>query len=307
MFSIFSCFRQKTPPTTLGPWLEEAFPGKFEVLDSNLKMLDVMAQFKGEKQALVADKSDQTVQFLLDWSKNTPNLGLDKAAILAKHSQAQQEVEQSRALFNALKAKGLARFSAAALQQAAYVLVFAEPKPELRSHVLGLVLDFLDEQADPAQTSIFIEFMEPGVYQAYFQDIIPRGDWLVEAGHLRENKIISLDFEYKKGLKLATMQPRWALNPESTRALEFHKLAFEQARIWAEQHVRKPYFMSDDGPLGFEAVDDEAPGIRYGFPYFRKKPAAGTDEDSLEPAGYVVGVYHFDQQAFVGIREQKEF
>ena len=47
MFSIFGCFRKKTPPNNIEAWLGQEFPGKYEVLVSNLKMLDVMAQFEG--------------------------------------------------------------------------------------------------------------------------------------------------------------------------------------------------------------------------------------------------------------------
>ncbi|MBK9338324.1 MAG: hypothetical protein IPM98_17990 [Lewinellaceae bacterium] len=54
---------QKNSPETVGAWLEQQFPGRFDVQVSNLKMLDLPAQFKGEKRAAVADKTDQEVQF----------------------------------------------------------------------------------------------------------------------------------------------------------------------------------------------------------------------------------------------------
>lgn len=77
VIALMSCFRKKGDPKNLSDWLEKNMPGQLQVLDSNLKMLDVMAQFKGEKQALLADKNNEEIQFLLDWSKGGENLGVN--------------------------------------------------------------------------------------------------------------------------------------------------------------------------------------------------------------------------------------
>lgn len=303
MLSFFGCFRKKTPPDTIQSWLETEFPGQFEILDSNLKMLDIMAQFKGQKQALVADKTDQEVQFFLDWTKGVPGLGVDQASVQSKLSEARQETAKARVLFKALESNGLEQFSIGLIQKSVYVLVFAEPGPELRTKTLKTVLDCLDQQPNPEQSRVVLEFMEPGVYQTRFKEIIPRGDWVVEQGFLRENKILSINFEYEKGRNAASIQPQWTLNPESTRAVGFHQRSFEQAQKWAEQHLPKPYFMEDGGLVSFEPIDGTKPGIRYGFPYFLEKPA----DEAPEPVGYVVVDYDFDQKTCLKMKKQKEF
>ena len=303
----FQLFSKKTPPDNITDWLENAFPGKFKVLDSNLKMLDVMAQFKGEKEALVADKADTEVQFLLDWTKGIPNLGLDTASIQAQYEKSREETERARQLFKDLKAKGLQQFSVGVIEQAAYIEVFQEPVPEVRAKVLQCLTDLLGSQAQPPQTSIFVEFLEPESYHTEVQDIIPRGHWTVDAGYIRENKIMALDFEYKKGLDFTKVNPFWELNPESKRALEFQDLCFKTAQTWAFKNISQSCFMTDEQPTGFESVEAKSPRMRYLFPYFNQKPVITPENETPEPTGYVTGEYDFDQKIFTAIKKQKQF
>ena len=306
MFSLFSCFRRKSAPTNISGWLEQQFPGQFNVVISNLKMLDIKAQFKGEKRALIASQSEPEVQFLLDWEKGTPSLGVDSATVLRLYEASKADVVRARALFQRLTSAGLSRFSAGVIQPAAYIQVYAEPAPEARRQVLTTILAALAVEAP--QTSIYVEWMEPEAYHTEFQDIIPLGHWSTGMGWQRENNIMSINFEWKAGLQATQLLAHWALNPESKRCAGFRQEAYRQALAWAEKKLSPPFFLPPDEPSGYEVVETEAgPAIRYCFPYFDKALPATDSVETPEPAGYVCGTYSADQRRFSGIRKQADF
>ncbi|MCC6462165.1 MAG: hypothetical protein IT260_16985 [Saprospiraceae bacterium] len=307
MFSLFSCFRRKSPPTNIGDWLEQTFPGQFQVLDSNLKMLDIRAQFRGEKRALIAGKTESEVQFLLDWQKGEPSLGVDSVAVLRLYAASKADAIQAQALFRRVATQGLPNFSVGVIGSAAYIQVFAEPLPDTRRQVLTGILAALALEAP--QTSIFVEWMEPAAYRTEFQDIIPRGHWSQDIGWQRQNNIMSINFEWKPGLKASVLLSHWALNPESTRCSEYRAEAYRQALAWAEKKLPQPYFMPADEPAGYEALETGAdgPAIRYGFPYFDQALPENDSLEQPEPAGYVCGTFQSDSRTFSGIRKQAEF
>lgn len=304
MFSLFSCFRKKTPPRNIEDWLEAHFPGRYDVLTSNLKMLDVMAQFKGEKLALVAEKADTCVQFLLDWQKGAESLGIDSAAVGRVHEAAKADVAAAREFYPVLKTAGLEKFSVGVVGRALYIQVFAEPEPALRDALLRRIKKALDERPEMPQTSIFIELMEPDAFETEFHEIIPQGHWQTGTGWQRQQKIMALDFERTAGTDIRALSRHWALNPESKRCGDYHAEAFRSAQEWANRSLKQPFFLPEDQLVSFELTEEGPPGIRYGFPYYDQPPAADSE---AEPAGYVCGWYYADQPGFTGIRAQKEF
>jgi|GEM_PF-5882187 len=96
-FTVFNCFRKKTPAKKgLETELERMFPGQFQVLLHNLKMLDVMVQIQGNKQAVIGEMADPEVQFLLDWHKGTEGASFDSSTVMTAHERAKKEVAQAR-------------------------------------------------------------------------------------------------------------------------------------------------------------------------------------------------------------------
>ena len=308
MFSIFSCFRKKTPTQKgVESELERMFPGQFQVVLSNLKMLDVMALYKGEKQALIGDKADPEVQFLLDWSKGTESAGFDSSTVTAAHERSKAHVAQARALFKLLKNKGLDKFSVGVIHPAAYIQVFMEPTPATRKQTLEIVKAVLDERAEQDQTSIFLEFMEASSFHSEFKDIIPYGHWKTGRSWQDDHKIMSLDFEWDRALELPELMRHWELTPVSKRNSEYTDLARQQAMEWAEKNLPKPYFMPANRPYTYDIPETEDPSIRFGFPYYDQKLPEETSHEDPEPKGYVVGTYSFDQKVFTKLKEQAEF
>ncbi len=307
MLSIFSCFRKKSPPNNIESWLELQFPGQFQVLDSNLKMLDVMAQFKGEKQALLADNSAPEVQFLLNWQKNTEDLGLVPEQVKAAHEVAINNVTNARYLYKLLKNKHLEKFSVGVLDQAAYIQVYLDPTPAARKQTLEIVKAVLDARSEQPQTRIFLELMEEASYHSEFKDIIPHGHWKTGKIWQEEHKIMVLHFEWSNTLKLPYLMRRWELNPVSKRSKAYTELSRQQALDWAEQNLPKPYFMPSNRPYKYDIPETEEPSIRYGFPFYDQELPAEASHLDPEPKGYVAGNYAFDQQVFSQLRKQEEF
>ncbi|MFN0014399.1 MAG: hypothetical protein ACKVU2_07605, partial [Saprospiraceae bacterium] len=216
MLSIFSCFRKKTPPENLEGWLENRFPGQFEVQVSNLKMLDVMAQFRGEKRALVADKSDPDVQFFLNWEKGVEGLGLDEQELTIAHEHARAEVATARTWLDRLRGEYLEKRSVGALDASLIVQVFGEPTAVLRERVLGIVQAATAGNAQPSPEAVFLEIMEPAAFGTEYHGIIPRGHWEAGTGWQRNNLILSLRIEPGKNTA-----PVWEINPESPRGARY--------------------------------------------------------------------------------------
>jgi len=304
MLSLFSCFRKKSPPKSIGPWLEQQFPGQFSVLDGNLKMLDVMAQFRGEKRALVADKSDAEVQFFLDWQKGAESLGLDKQTVAQAHEHAKTEITAAREWFGKLQQAGLEKFSVGVVDKTLTVQIFGEPAaPLVRDGAVAMVRKALSDRQGRLPERVFFEIMEPTAYRTEFQDVIPRGHWESGIGWQRQNMVLSWHTEPG-----ADTTPEWSVNGECSRISRYREDAFRQAKAWADKHLPKPFFMDADQMIAFDQTPPEAggkePAIGYSFPYFDKQP--GKD-DTTEPKGYVVGVYFLEKQIFTEIRKQREF
>ncbi len=300
MLSLFSCFRKKTPPKTIEPWLEQQFPGRFSVQVSNLKMLDVMAQYRGEKRALVADKADTDVQFFLDWQKGAESLGLDTQTVTQAHEHAKTQVAAARDWFGRLQHAGLEKFSVGAAVETLTVQVFGEPSGALRDGAVATVRAALNDRNDQVPTNIYLEIMEPAAYHTEFQDIIPRGHWEAGTGWQRQNLVMSCRLE--TGSDAA---PVWEYNPESGRSVRYHDDAFRQAKTWADKHLPQPFFMDAGQTVAFDGSPQKAngPAIGYSFPYFDKQP----DGNDAEPKGYVFGIYYPEEQVFTDVRKQREF
>lgn len=307
MFSLFGCFKRKnTNPKNLEEWLEANFPGQFKVLDSNQNYDIKDLFFTGKKRGLVADVADQEVQFIVDWikpDKNGGSLGINVEEVKHKLEEGRADVQRGRELFKLLKDNGLHQFSVGSIEQAAYILVFAEPSVENRNQIISSIKNTLDARAEQPQTSIWIEIMEPSAYQVEFQDIIPRAFWQRPGTWHDSNKIMSLDFEWKKGIPVSALMKGWKFNTYSERTSGFIKEAYPKALAWAEKKLPKPFYLEPEHMVWFSEVsEEEADGLaaKLGFPYFESKPG---EEEEAEPKGHVVGIYLIDSKEFIKVKK----
>ncbi len=305
MFSLFGCFRKKTVRNNVEIWLEAKFPGRFEVLQSNINVLDVMAYYYGKKVALIADKADPEVQIVLNWQKDVTDLGLTTEQVQTAHECAQLGVGQARKLFKVLKDQGLEKLSVGVMDQAAYLLVFAEPTAVVREQTLAAILAVWNAQASPQQTSVFVEMMEDTAYHQQFQDIIPNGHWKVPTGWQEREKIMAIDFEWKKGLAVATLMPGWEINTEAKRSSEYREMAYQAALPWAEKHLAKPFYLEPVQMVAYELDSKDGLAVHFHFPYYNAKPTDADSTTTTEPKGYVSGLYRIEDKTFTKIKQQQ--
>lgn len=307
--TLFGCFRKKTPgKKNVDSELELLFPGKFQVLNSNLKVLDIKAQFKGEKLAVIGDKADPEVQFLLDWQKGTESAGFDSSTVIAAHERAKKEVAQARELFKPLKANGLENFSIGIIHDILCLQVFAEPTPKQRAHTLEVLKSVVPASPDGAYSRCSIELLEPAEFHHRYQDIIPAGHWQTEAGVQGEEKILTLNFEVGAGMDIPALMRHWEINTGAKRLSQIQDAAFKTAQTWAEKNLPKPVFMAAEDYVSIKTLESDDPAIRFGFPYYDKNLSAEEKLNSENEAkGYVTGIYYFDRKEFTSLKKQTEF
>lgn len=305
-FSLMGCFRKKAPkPKTLESELELLFPGQFEVLHTNLKMLDVMAQYKGEKRAVIGAKSDPEVQFFLDWQKGETSLGFDTASIVLLYERAKKEVDTARNWHSLLTEKGLKNCSVGTLGNTIFVQLFAEPTPEARIQILEILQSLRAQKMISAQNAFSVEFLEPTAYHQQYQDVIPAWNCRQDAGKKGEQWILALDLEAGSAINPRTLMREWEINIIAKRFNQVSQEAYKMANEWAEQKLPKPVFMSQDDYVTIEPLKQDPPAIQIAYPYYHQAWSA-EQKLSNEPAGYVTGVYLLDQKIFTKIQNKKE-
>jgi hypothetical protein len=322
VFSIFSCFKKKaTYPKNVEEWIEANFPGQLVVVNSNWNydLKDMI--ITGKKIAVVADKADPSVEFTLNWSKGSdkhPELGLDSLDVQAKLGTCRADVKRARELFTILQNNGLKQFSVSSIEQSAYIIVFAEPTPAQRKHITTVVTSTLESRKEQPQTSIWIEIMKPSFYHQYFQDIISHAEWQRPGTVYGNNKIMSLNFEWKKGIPLSALLAGWELNEAAATNGNYAEDAYPKALAWAEKNLPKPFYLEPTQMIAYDL--EKMPGanteknrltICYSFPYFKTKPenvdTSGTGvEYGIDPEGYVSGIYDVDEKTFNKIKRTKE-
>lgn len=308
MFSFFG-FRcqKKSPPANIESWLEHHFPGEFRVVDTNLKMLDVMAQFKGEKQALVAVKSDSIAQFLLDWQKGADSLGVDPEMVKELQRFALKNASNSRKLYQLLASTALENFSVSVYRAEIVVQVFAEPTPEFRKEAFDRVVSVLKSPDSIECSSFRFEMMEPSAYGVKYQQFFRLEDYYTEPAWLKEVRIMSLQMDWEGEVPDGLF---WEISTDAKRSAEYKDLAFAKAKEWAEKKLPQPLFWDDGRIMGYEIVKhgakagkrqklDNQPAIRFAFPYYNNPP--GENE---EPDGYITGTYNYDDRQFVHIQRE---
>jgi hypothetical protein len=304
----FRC-KKKSPADNIESWLDQQFPGQFRIIDSNLKMLDVIAQFKGKKQALVADRNDPDVQFLLDWQKGDPSLGLQPEWVRNLHEIAKKNTQNSREFYELLEKAGFENFTTAVYGTDYTVQIFVEPSPENRqkwyeqSVLIGKTID--DEHC----SSFLVEIMEPDAWGVKYRQLLRLEDIHTEIGWIKDHRLMSVELKQNgEWIKNAS----WEVHAESNRCAEFTDQALKQAKDWAAEKMPQKVYWGESMVFGFEMIKHpeakggqtqnhlQSPAIRYSFPYFLQPPT-----DTSEPDGHITGIFTVDSRQFGNIQQQK--
>jgi len=304
LISLFGCFQKKEKKNNLPNWLETNFPGQLEVVE-NLITLDLKNLYDKKKTSIVADKNDPEVQIIVTWFKEE-GLGISVDEVQTALDKSRKEVAAGRTLFKSLKQNGLDKFSAGVIEMAAYILIYEEPIPDVRKDYLEKILSTIDAMPDHAQTSIWIEFMEPSVYQEHFKDLVLLGYWNRGGSYHDDKKIMSLDFEWKPGLKVEVLNTGWAINSSSQRATQYREDAYKSALAWAEKNLTSPFYLEKDQMVGVGPDDEDPLALQFDFPYYSSKPDTSVLGYESNALGYVTGVYQTEMKTFTKIKKVKE-
>ena len=124
MFSIFSCFSKKAKRDNLESWLNQHFPDKFIVLN-NRRDLQPRHFIENKMSSVVASKEDPELQFVIEWYKDKPDLGVSTIEIQSAYDHSHRETGLSRALFEMTKKNGVQSTSVSVIEDAAMTKVGA--------------------------------------------------------------------------------------------------------------------------------------------------------------------------------------
>lgn len=304
LISLFGCFQKKEKKNDLTTWLETNFPGQLTV-ESNVVDLNPISLFDNKKSSIVADIQDPAVQIIVTWYKQ-PGLGITIDEIKTSLEDSRRDVKAARALFSALRARGLGHISVSVIDMAAYILIYEEPTAEKRKDYLGKILATMDSMPDHTQTSIWTEFMEPAIFQADFKDIIPRGYWSRGGTYHDQHKIMSHDFEWTPGLEVDILNTGWLFNSMSDRTTAYRQEAYAAALTWAQKNLPGTFYLEADQMVGIETDSTDLMVVKFHFPYFSSKPdteVPGFEESAL---GFVSVSYQTDLKKAINIIKTEE-
>lgn len=300
IIGLASCSMKKEKPVNdMASWLEHNMPGQLDVV-GNVVDLDPRRLFDKKKATILAAKDDPEVQILVNWQKQEEGLEVSKESIETALTDARRDVSAARAIRTALEAQGMQRFAVGVIEMAAYILTYDEPLPEARAKMTAQVLSAITSMPGHEQTSIFIECMEPSVYQEHFKDIVPYGYWQRGDTYHDQQKIIALNFEWNDAVKTEDLMPHWWVNDRSTRAMNYAKEAYQAVLPWAHKHVSSTIYIEGEQMIMVGVDSSDSLSLHYSFPYFTSMPDTTQVDFDAAALGYVSVRYHPDTRAFSG-------
>lgn len=295
---FFACTRRKSPPDNLAAWLEQHFPGRFEIVDTQTEDPIRNMSFK-IKRSVVADKSDPLLQIRLRWDKREPGLGLRPEAVDSGFARARPLLADARSLSDALKAAGLKRVSAGIWNGDAQVLLFEEPTPEYRKQTLNALSTALAQWRAAGRYGLKVQFMEPAVWKTEFGDIVPLAHWVRPDSWQTRNTILLLALTEDEPYEPRDAEQVLRINTGSERLSQWADAARPQAERWAQEHLKPPYAFFTN-LVQYEAMEHKL-GASLWFPFTYSAEAV----DGAAVDGYVVGQYGLDSGTFERLRLKK--
>lgn len=296
MFSLFSCFKKKSPKNDFPAWLGKQFPGTFTVLQSGSNY-DVMDYLKGKKQTWLADKQDPDVRFIIYWEKGQTVFDADE--VKKAWNKAKKDTETARKLRRHIASLGWDKVSAGADDAVGYVLFFVEPTPETRKALTGKLSTLHEALKRLELTHVWVLLMQPSAHGVEFGEVVPDTHWSRAGTWQRDNLMFSVDWNLAEN---ETPGP-WEYNRDGDATSAFIDEATPVAVEWAEKNLKKPYYLETKTGIRYSMSDDDPLVLVPEFPVFDTKPENGYEE---EPKGYVKGRYHVDKRTFTQLKFSTE-
>lgn len=289
---------------TIEGWLDKNFPGQFVVYRS-LRDLSLKNLYLNKHTAIIASKPDPEVQFEVVWYKDKEDIGLSTEEIIGQFEKSKREAELSRQWHEKLHNNGLDKFSVGVIDMAIYILTYGEPDAAFRKHAVESVFKALKQERDLAQTSIYIECMEDSCYHKEIQDIIPFGFWRRKDTYYDDNVIVNVDFEMTDSTTSDAINEHWGFNTKSKRSLKYMDEVYPKALEWANQHLKKPFYLESAQYAEYE-LDEKNPFlVHYSFPFYPSQPDS-SQAGLIGATGYVTGTYDTERHTISSLRQRKD-
>lgn len=232
------CSRKKTAAPNLPDWLENHFPGRFQVLstqaDDAIRNLSLKM-----KKSVVAEAADTMVQSLVRWDARQPDLKLTTEGVKAQFERAAEEWKDAQSFYKILKMNGFENISISVRDGEAVILAFEEPKPE-RRHELLFQLE--KAHADWPQANNYdkeLVFMDTVGGGNVVGDFVPLTFWMREEVTYRKKMLFSVGCKYNEPFSAAALEQAWMFNTDSDRFSVFYEKVRVELEKWTAIHFKK--------------------------------------------------------------------
>lgn len=287
-----NCYRMKTNEPTLSDWLEEHYPGRFQVLSTNTTNPIRNLSFK-VKKSVVAERSDTLVQALVGWDQRDAELGLTTTQIDHLFANAALEIQDARTLFQKLEAGGFKNMATGIHDKIASVLIFDEPTAERRQENLDrLEKAFADWSAADKYDKELL-FLEPVEYGKHFQEIAPLSFWAQSTGQYMKYVIFQLFCPYTRPFIAEDLKQDWTFNTLSSRFSDYFDQAQKAATTWAQEHLERPVTLQD---ISENSQDGKDPALMI-FQFSFVNTLSEGENSTEEVDGKIMVRFNLDTQS----------
>ena len=237
-----SCQKKKTSNPGLEQWLEDHFPGRFQIVATENDDAIRNLSFK-VKRSIIAEKSAPEVQAQFKYDLRQPGLGLDPAEVEEAFVSARQYWNDASALSKAWQNAGNFPASVGARNGRISLVFYVEPSAAARHDCLDPLKKAL-QNWKPASSGydLFVWLSEPGTPGAA---ILPLKDQLETIGAGRKDLVFSLLVQLDEPFQISKLEKEWIFNPDSERFSRYLEQSRQAAAEWLQAHPGKPCQWSD--------------------------------------------------------------
>lgn len=302
VFLLLGCWENKSTRKNAQIWLDQNFPGKFEVLDTESAATWAKPDFD-VSILYIGLKADPDVQFTLRWNKTRPDGKLQAAEVEEALQDAQRDAERARALLSCLKNKGLDKVQVGVSAGSVAVLLYAECTLPYRERVLGDLHAALQQWPEISAQSVRIFFMEENAFDPQAKAVVPKPLAFKQTTLQQANTVYYLDYEWTDKLTLSDLAEHLAVNAASARDSIYRMNAFEKVQAWALKNA-PPGIQIESAQMVMTTVDEhKLRCIYYDFPFvLEAKPAAPNTPGGSQNDGYINCIYDTDSGKTTDIR-----
>lgn len=291
--AIWACrCTRKQPKNDIGTWLEQHFPGRFQVMGTQVS--DPIRNLSFQvKKSLVAEKADTAVQVEIIWDKRAPHLGIDQSEVEEMAARAETQIKDARAIYASLQASGFERANVGIWRGNVTLLLYDTPTPDFRKTCLKNLEKSAAQWPARDKYGLAVYFLEPHLYQKEESPVKTLDFWRLPSLFLPHASVYLHVDDPIAALNISSLANAWTLHTESKALSDFvQNVAQPAAAEWGKRHLSKPITLLNRWT--YEPLKDPTVlGLQMKFPY-----TYGTLSDDAPVDGCIGGQFLFDAQTF---------